>query len=572
MNAYEEIVNRSRDYITLINRNYVYEIANDAYCRQIGRSRSDIVGRTVAQVWGDDRFERAIRPNLDRCFRGEEVTFLDRFTFGEIDRHINVLFYPYRSRGRVTHALVFSHDVTRLSQIEDRLTAYEVRDPTTGLFNRRSMEIILDKELERAADRESGDGSLALAFVRLENLGQIVDLYGHQTGDLLLENTGLRIVRCVTNNDYVFRFEGNELTILLTEAQDRAQLSRIFATIHREATLPYQHNESTLAVGASIGISLFPGDGRDRDQLVRNAHIAMSDAERRREPWVFFDEELHRAAQGRLALASEVGTALKEQNFEVYYQPIVAAHGRVVGAEALIRLNHPTRGLVMPAEILPAAIESGMIVSVGRWVLFSACEQLRVWSAERRIFVSVNMTAQEFLDAHMLESVENALDQSGVDPRRLKIEITESEAMANPDLAIANIRALQRLGVDVLIDDFGTGQSSLAYLRMLPARILKLDKSFTKDLGSPVAVTEQAKGNGTDLLSRGIRAPADGGDQGAEFLRHIVAAMKSLSKIVLLEGVQTTEQARRAAELGFDLLQGREFGLAVPASQFDLSR
>ncbi|HKJ85266.1 MAG TPA: PAS domain-containing protein, partial [Spirochaetia bacterium] len=173
MNAYEEIVNRSTDYITLINRDFVYEIANDAYCRQIGLSKEEVIGRTVADVWGEDRFGSAIRPNLERCFAGEQINFIDKFTFGEIERHIHVSFYPYSTDGTVSHALVFSHDITRLSQVEDRLTNYEVRDPTTGLFNRRSMEIILDKEIEQAL--AGSDGELrALMFVSVENLGQVI--------------------------------------------------------------------------------------------------------------------------------------------------------------------------------------------------------------------------------------------------------------------------------------------------------------------------------------------------------------------------------------------------------------
>ncbi len=542
MNAYEEIVNRSSDYITLINRDYVYEIANDAYCRQIGRPRSEVVGHTVGEVWGQERFERAIKPNLDRCFSGEQVVYIDKFTFGEIERHIHVAFYPYGDEARVTHALVFSHDITRLSQVEDRLTNYEVRDATTGLFNRRSMELILEKELEQAREA-SGSRIRALLFVSVENLGKIIDLYGHQTGDLLLENTGLRIMRTVRATDYVFRFEGNELTVFITSIGDRMELAGIAASIHHEILLPYQHGEATLTVGACIGVAIFPQDGTTREELVRTAHIAMSDAKRRRLPYVFYDSDLHNAVQGRLTLGSELSGALKGRQFELYYQPIVSAKGVVLGAEALVRWRHPQRGLLLPSDIIPAAIETGLMVSIGRWVLFAACEQAKAWSDKRDLFVTVNMTAGEFLDSHMVESVRRAIERAQIRPGQIKLEITESESMADPAEAISRIRTLQKMGVDVLIDDFGTGQSSLSYLRNLPARILKVDQSFAADLGDS--------------------------ETGHAFLGHVIAAMKSLSKIVVLEGISTAAEAREAVRLRFDLLQGSYFGSAMPAERFE---
>lgn len=541
VNAYEEIVNRSSDYITLINRDYVYEIANDAYCRQIGRSREEVIGHTVSEVWGEQRFQTAIRPNLDRCFAGEQVNYIDKFTFGEIERHIHVSFFPYTSEGRTTHALVFSQDITRLSQVEDRLTNYEVRDPTTGLFNRRSMEIILDREIEQAR-ASSGNSLRALMFVRVENLGQIVDLYGHETGDLLLENTGLRVMRCLRGSDYAFRFEGTELTIVITEIRDRMELATTAINVHREISLPYQHGGATLTLGAGIGIALFPDDGSNREELVRSAHIAMSDAKRRRVPYVFFDSELHRSVQDRLELRSELDSALRNGEFELYFQPIVNARGVILGAEALIRWQHPRRGLVSPTDIIPAALESGLMVSIGRWVLYEACELVTRFSTDRERFVTVNMTAGEFLHPEMVESVRRAIERAGIRPAQIKLEITETESMADPEAAIRRIQTLQRMGVDVLIDDFGTGQSSLSYLRHLPARILKLDQSFTADLADR--------------------------ETGHSFLAHVIGAMKSLSKIVVLEGIADANEARDAVRLRFDLLQGDHFGAAMPAAQF----
>ena len=539
---YREIVNRSTDYITLINRDYVYEIANDAYCRQMGKKREEVVGRTVAAVWGDERFSTSIKPYLDRCFTGQQVNYVDKFTFGAVERHIQVSFFPYTSGGETTHALVFSHDISRLSKVEDRLTNYEVRDPTTGLFNRRSMEIIVDKELEQARDSRLS-GHRAFLFVSVENLDRVINLYGHTTGDLILENTGLRILSCVRSSDYVFRFEGNELVVLISSIRDHVELATTAVQIHDEITVPYYYSGSTIALGASIGISIFPDDAQNREELIRNAHLAMSDAKARKAPYVFFDPQTHSRAQERLVLGAELANALNTRQFELFYQPIVDVKGHVVGAEALLRWHHSTRGMVSPAQIIPVAVDTGIIVSIGRWVLFTACEQIKRWSASRNLFVTINLSAGEFLDQHLLENVDRAIARSGIAANQLKLEITESDALADSQAAVERIRALQRKGIDVLIDDFGTGQSSLSYLRNLPARVLKLDQEFSADLEELGA--------------------------GANFLAHIVQAIKSLSKLVLLEGVRTKAQAQNGIRLKVDLLQGELFGHAMSAERFE---
>jgi len=542
LDAYKAIVNKSTDYITLIDRDYVYRIANDAYCSQMGKRREDVVGHTVAEVWGEERFIQVIKPYLDRCLAGKQVNYVDKFTFGPIERHIRVSYFPYIENGATSHALVFSHDISRLSKVEDRLTNYEVRDPTTGLFNRRSMEIILDKEVERARDARI-DRRRSLMFISIMNIDRIVDLYGHEIGDLILENTGLRILSCLAAHDTVFRFEGAKLTVLITSIHDHVELATTALEIYQEISLPYYHGGATLALDAAIGISIFPEDASTREDMIRNAHMAMSDARQRCVPYVFFDEELHRQAHDRLVLGTEMAHALSAHQFEVYYQPMVDAKARVVGCEALLRWNHPERGMVPPNDIIPFAVDSGIIVSIGRWVLFTACEQIKNWSSYLEMFVTVNLSAGEFLDEYLLENVERAIARSGIRPSQIKLEITESDALRDAAEATRQINELARLGVDVLIDDFGTGQSSLSYLRNLPARFLKLDQEFCRELEE---------------------APSENA-----FLAHVIQAIKSLDKTVILEGVNSRNQARNGVLLNIDLLQGNLFGKAMPASRFE---
>ena len=542
MNVFEDIVNRSSDFITLISRDYIYEVANDSYCEQIGKKRAEVVGHTVADVWGAERFEGSIKGYLDRCFSGEQVNYIDKFKFGPFDRHMHVTYFPRKEGERITHALVFSHDITQISEIESRLTNYEYRDPVTGLFNRRSMQIILDKEIEQA--RMSKNEKLrAVLFISVENLGRINELYGYEKGDLLLENTGLRVRKCLKAGDYVFRFEGKELAAVITVIPRKTDLAAVAQEVYNQVTLPYSSNGKSIVVGAAIGVSLYPDDGESSEAVIRKAHMAMSDAKGRRVPYVIFDPQLHMAAQDRYALEGELGSALANHQFELHYQPIVNNAGRILGAEALIRWRHPRLGLVPPMDFIPLAVDSGHIASIGKWVLFTACEQLARWSAEHDLFVSVNMSAREFTDHHLIDGVQAAIARARIRPDQLKIEITETECMEDPAVAAERMRQIQSLGVEVLIDDFGMGQSSLGYLRSLPCSALKLDKSFVKDLETR--------------------------EDEREFLRHLVSAIKSRIRKVVIEGVESAGQAWHARTLSCDLMQGSFFGWGVPPQEFE---
>jgi len=243
---YEYIVDMSHDFITLIDRNYVYEIVNDSYCKAMEKPREEILGSTVAQVWGEERFQTTIRKHLDECFTGKEVQCIDTFRFGPFEKHMHIIYYPYpQDGGPVTHAVVCSHDMTQISQVECKLTQYEFRDPTTGLFNRRSLDIILDKEIEQA--RRSQDNVRVVLYVSVENLGRVNEMYGAAIGDLLLENTGLRIQKCLRAGDYLFRFVGNELTCLLAQIRRNTDAARVAAKIAEQVKMPYHRKEGTSA-------------------------------------------------------------------------------------------------------------------------------------------------------------------------------------------------------------------------------------------------------------------------------------------------------------------------------------
>jgi diguanylate cyclase (GGDEF)-like protein/PAS domain S-box-containing protein len=538
---YEYIINRSNDFVSLINRDYVYEFANDAYCEAVGMQRDQIVGKNVEDVWGEQRFHTRLKSLLDRCFAGESVEYVDNVPLGSIEKQMHVTYQPYDESDETTHALVLAHDITRLAEIETKLTHYEYLDPLTGLFNRRSLDIVLDKEIF-ASQRSRIPLTHALLFISLRGFTEIHRSFGVEFADILLENTGLRVRSIVRESDYVFRFDGTELTVLLTNIT-RAEDSAIVAEkVHDAITLPYKHNGIEIAVSALIGIAVFPTDGTTSSDLIRNASSAVLEAEKRGVPYCLYEKNLHEEAIARVTLKSELVKAFEERQFVLHYQPLVDTDGMTVGAEALIRWNHPHRGLLLPDAFIGLAEETRLISAIDKWALYEVCRQLSAWSDYPEFFISINISARDLLDEYIVEVVRLALQRApGLSPSRLKLELTERISMNDPERSIRTMQALNEAGVDIWIDDFGTGQSSLAYLKQLPGQVLKIDKVFI----------DQIANDEEDLI----------------YLESIVRAIKSRGKQVLVEGVSHEDQTRRLRTIQCDLMQGYYFSRPVGAER-----
>ncbi len=543
VSIFETIVNMSNDFITLIDRGYRYVLANDAYCREVQKARENIVGRTVAQVWGEERFRAPIKSFLDRCFAGEEVNNIDKFKFGPFMKYMHVTYFPYKEGSEITHALVFSHDITHIGEIESKLTNYEYRDPVTGLFNRRSLAVILEKEIEKAKLSQSRDPR-AVLVMGLHDMDAVTQLHGYEISDLLLENTGIRFRKTLQPNDYAFRFDGNELAALLTDIPDKAALASLAAAIYTEVTTPYRFHDMDITISCSMGISLYPDDAEEGETVTRNALTAMMEARRRGEPYLIFDQKLHETANRQLRLQSELSNAFRGNELFLEYQPMVTRAGHIVGAEALVRWHHPTRGVIMPMDFIPFATRSGQIDKIGRWVVFNACEQARRWMDLRDMFVSVNLSASEFRGPHLVENLERAMKRAGdLPPDRIRLEITETESMMDPEATISRMRDLRNIGLEVFIDDFGTGHSSLSYLKELPATALKIDKSFIQHV--------------------------DHQEEERQFIRSLVEIIKIRKKMVVVEGVSSPDQAGLTRTLACDLMQGFLFSPPVSAADFE---
>ncbi|NBC29012.1 MAG: EAL domain-containing protein [Spirochaetes bacterium] len=541
-NAYQYIVDQSQDFITLINRDYVYEIVNDSYAAGMGLNKGDLLGKSVADVWGREKFEATIKGYLDRCFAGEQIHYIERFEFGAIEKNMHVSYYPYPPEGsETTHALVFSHDVTRLSEVESKLANFEYRDPLTGLYNRRSLSATLEREIGRAR-RSSETGKLrGVLFIHLRNFKDINQSMGHQIGDLLLENTGLRVKESVRESDFVFRFEGSNLVVLLTGMSQSLDAAVVAQKIHETVTVPYRYKDQDIVIPCHIGVSIYPQDGGDGELLVQHANSAVIEAQDRGEPFLLYDQSLHDLAVQRMELRTELARAIGQEQLALHFQPIVTLDGEIIGAEALVRWNHPARGMVPPSDFISIAEEAGTISAIDKWALYAVAEQLREWYSRYSVFCSVNLSAAEFNDEYLGDVVRGALDSAGVPPEALRLELTESRCMEDPERAIRRIQEVRDIGVDVWVDDFGTGQSSLSYLKRLPVSIIKIDKMFADDLAD--------------------------GTQEEQYLESIVGSIHARGRQVVIEGVTSAEQLPVLQRIGCSYAQGFYFGRPVPAEE-----
>ncbi|MBN2874277.1 MAG: EAL domain-containing protein [Spirochaetales bacterium] len=539
---YEQIIDASRDFITLIDRDYRYAFANEAYTKELGISADDILGKTVAEVWGAEKFRKRIMHRLDDCFNGVEGHDIDEFKFGTSNKYIHVAYYPYYEGDEITHAVVYSHDVSIVKKLESKLLDFEFKDPVTGLFNRKSFNIVLDMELEKAR-RSSADGIRAVIFVSLRNISQINASFGYELGDLLIESTALRIKEALRASDYVFRFDGKEMAVILTTIKRGIDLPSVAENIRAKVDFPYSHKGTTISIVCNMGAAIFPDDGESRDEIVQNAMSAMNVADTRNERLVMFNKTLNERGLYLARLRSDIRTAFVEQQFTTYFQPIVEPDGTIAGAEALIRWQHPVLGAIPPSEFIPVAEESRSIAMIGRWILFQVCRYIRQWDdvlGDR--YVSINLSSSEFNSPTLVQELQEILSAEGVRPSSLKLEITESQSMDNLDAVVMKIRSLSRIGIDVLIDDFGSGYSSLGYLKRLPAKTIKVDKSFVDRI-----VDEK---------------------EDRDFIKGIITMIGSKNRHVLVEGVANRSQYTILRDLGIKYMQGFYFSRPRTADDF----
>jgi diguanylate cyclase (GGDEF)-like protein len=458
-----------------------------------------------------------------------------------------VIWYQYAGGAALRRQLRDSND--ELTDAQRDLQNLVGIDPLTGLPNRR---LLLDR-LKQAlvASARSGHAG-GLVFLDLDNFKALNDTRGHDMGDLLLQQVGQRLRSSIREGDTVARLGGDEFVLVLCELSSNPNEAAMQAENVGEKVRGALNQEYLLSgylhhCTPSIGITLFSGNQLTPEELMKRADVAMYQAKTAgRNNIQFFDPEMQRAVTARVALEGELRQALADQQFHLHYQPQVDAHGQVTGAEALVRWQHPQRGMVSPAEFIPLAEETGLILPLGHWVLEAACTQLAAWAKQpalANLIVAVNVSALQMALPDFVELVLAVLERTGARPDRLKLELTEGLMLKNAEQAITKMTALRARNVTFSLDDFGTGYSSLSYLKRLPLDQLKIDQSFVSDL---------------------LVDPND-----AAIARTVIALGDSLGLAVIAEGVETEAQRELLAQHGCLAYQGYLFSRPLSADAFE---
>ncbi|MDR3727199.1 MAG: EAL domain-containing protein [Terracidiphilus sp.] len=526
----------------------VYVDVNDGFCRITGYKPEEVLGRTSRDIniWADpsdrDRFIEALRQNsecrdFETRFRAKDGSFF----WGLVSSSLVEL-------DGVRCHLSITRDITAAKLAEEEIRNLANFDPLTGLANRRQLMERLQKSM---VGRMRTRGKRALLIIDLDNFKALNDTLGHHTGDLVLCEIARRISDCAREGDIVARPGGDEFVVMLdnlSEAPEAAasQAKDAAQKILAQVSLPCSLDNYVYSGACSIGITVFGNDQGDMNEVLQQADIAMYKAKAAgRNTARFFAPALQAAVNARAVMEEDLRQGLKAIQFQLYYQPQVEG-GRVIGAEVLIRWNHPRHGLLYPGAFIALAEETRLILPLGDWVLDSACRQIATWSKQTQtaaLTVSVNISALQLRLPDFAEQVLETIERTGANPKNLELEITETMLVEDAEDIIVKMTALKAHGVRFSIDDFGTGYSSLAYLKRLPLDQLKIDQSFVRDIL-------------TDASSSTIA-------------QVIVNLSKAMNMSVIAEGVETEEQRDFLAHIGCKSYQGYLFSRPIPLHEFE---
>jgi len=507
-----------------------YRFVNSGYEALFGIPRKDAVGQRVPQVLGGPRF-RIIKPYIDRALAGEEVRWEreERDAEGRT-RHLEIHYVPHRvAHGRVVGHFGIVTDITARKENERLLKYLATHDQLTGLPNRNLLVEHLGLALARAARSAR---RVAVMFIDLDRFKTVNDTLGHDAGDRLLESLAARFREHLRKSDILGRLGGDEFVVLLDDVEDIQDAATSAQKLIALAAEPFRLGGHDFYVTASIGIAVSPGDGTDAGMLLKNADIAMYRAKSQgKNTFQFFSAEATASTFEQLMLESALRKALERDEFVLHYQPIVnLATGRTEAVETLVRWRHPDLGVVSPARFIPMAEETGLIVPIGAWVLREACRQFAALQSAEGLRVAVNLSPRQLRSHDVVVTVREALAASGLPAERLRLEVTESSMMEDPEAAVRTLEALRALGVTIAVDDFGTGYSSLSFLRRFPIDGLKVDQSFVRDVVDD--------------------------ENDAAIARAVIAMGRSLRLDIVAEGVETQAQLDFLRAEGCDKAQG----------------
>jgi diguanylate cyclase (GGDEF)-like protein/PAS domain S-box-containing protein len=547
---FQIVTENAADMIALVDVKGRRLYNSPAYKRILGYSATEL-GETSAfeQIHPDDRFRvlEAAREARDSGV-GKQLEYRIKHKDGSW-RVLESLASTIRnSQGEVAKLVIVNRDITERKRAEQQLEHNLFHDPLTGLSNRRQLLDRLQNAFVRTR-RDSGR-QYALLLGNLDHFKVFNETMGTGAGDQVLQEIGCRLGACLRQDDTVARGEsateallsrlgGDEFTVLLDSVSDPSDAMRVAKRIQEAVAEPFNVGSREVRASASVGIALSSSEHERSEDILKDADVAMRRAKAlggsRCE---VFDEAMHTRAVGRLRLEADLRTAIAEHQFRVHYQPIVQLDTRrVVSFETLLRWEHPTQGLISPYRFVEAAEDTGILVSIGHWLMLQACRQLREWElnhlTEEPINVTVNVSARQFADARLASDIQDALQQSGLNPSQLQLEMTESVAAADPKLTVTVLSHLKHMGIGVILDDFGIGSASLRGLWQFPVDALKIDRSLVRDMQ-----TDRASSDVVELI--------------------VTLAHKMKLKLIA-EGIETARQVERLRELGCEFGQGYYF-------------
>jgi diguanylate cyclase (GGDEF)-like protein/PAS domain S-box-containing protein len=517
------------------------EYVNPAFKRITGYDPAEVIGQDCRLLQRDDRDQEGLESIRLGLAANREVSAVLRNYRKDGALFWNQLFIAPvpNADGQTTHHIGIINDVTELIRYQEQLEYQANYDSLTRLPNRNLLRDRLQHALIAAQRREQG---VAVVFIDLDGFKNVNDSLGHSVGDRLLGVVAERLARCARASDTVARHGGDEFVIVMTDTVDEQSLIAWMERVRVSISEPVWLDGTELYVGCSMGASLFPQDGHDAETLLKKADVAMYRAkDLGRNTFQFFQPEMNANASARMNMERRLRRALRDNEFLLHYQPQVdIVTGRIVGMEALVRWRDPEVGLVPPSSFIPVAEESGLIGQLTEWVLREACGQNKAWQDEGLppARVSVNLSAREFHQRNIAQLVTRVLEETGLAPKYLELELTESTIMRNAEEAVTMLTDLHALGIGLAIDDFGTGYSSLSYLKRFPVDRLKIDRSFVSDIG--------ASSDDETITSA------------------IIALAHSLELQVIAEGVETSAQLDFLRARACDEMQGYYFAKPMP--------